>query len=83
MLLLDLKPTLGHQLKYWSISSSIRVSRKMPKKKWQIKMTQSPFRLYQAQISAGIFLGMIYPSSVTSSARDWTSKVPEAEKRIP
>ena len=46
-------------------------------------MTASPFRLYHAQISDGIFLGMMTPSSVVSSTLDAYRRLPLAEKRIP
>lgn len=76
-------PRAGHHIKYLYTSSSIRVSKKMPTKKWAIRKAASPFRFYQAQVSSGICFGIMTPSSVVSSTLDDSKRVLLEENRIP
>ena len=61
------------------------MSKNIPRKKCSRRIYASPFRLYKAQISDGIFLGMIIggSSSVWSMDLDVTNKLPLAENRMP
>ncbi len=76
-------PTPGHHMKYLHTSSSIRVSKKMPTKKWAIRKAASPFKFYQAQVSSGILFGMMTPSDVVRSTLDESNRVLVEENRMP
>ena len=73
----------GHQSNMRWTSSSINVRIANPTKKCRTKIAASPLRLYQSQMSGGIYLGIGTPSGLTSSDRESSTSCPLADHKMP